>query len=76
MNEITAVMTVYRGRVAEGEIEDHGRRDVRAFLGVGDERTPLGTFPTRRDAMQAVSSAARTQQQLSESAPSEIGIPG
>jgi hypothetical protein len=53
-------MAVYDGTSALGEIEDHGSGDVRAWIGVGDERKAIGTFPTRRDAMRAVSEAVRT----------------
>ena len=50
-------MIVYNGTSAEGEIEDHGRGDIRAFLGIGDERVSLGTYPDRKAAMRAVSDA-------------------
>jgi hypothetical protein len=52
-------MVVYDGMRALGTIEDHGKNDVRAWLGTGDESKPLGSFPTRRDAMRAVSEAVR-----------------
>jgi hypothetical protein len=57
-------MTVYDGAKALGEIEDHGREGVRAFLGTGEEeRKPLGTtYPDRKVAMRAVSDAARATQ--------------
>jgi hypothetical protein len=67
-------MVVYRGHEAEGEIEDHGRRDIRAWVGVGDERKAIGTYPTRRDAMRAVSSTAAAQR-LAEPAPFKSGVP-
>jgi hypothetical protein len=52
-------MVVYDGTRALGEIEDHGRSDIQAWLGVGDERVSLGTVPDRKAAMRAVSEAAQ-----------------
>jgi hypothetical protein len=52
-------MTVYNGTSSLGEIEDYLRKGVHAFLGTGDERKPLGTYPDRKAAMRAVSEAAR-----------------
>jgi hypothetical protein len=49
-------MVVYDGTRAL----DHGRGDIRAWLGVGDERVSLGTYPDRKAAMRAVSEAAQT----------------
>ena len=54
----TAVMTVYDGTHPLGEIEDHGRNDVRAWRGVGDDRVSLGTYPDRKSAMRAIGAAA------------------
>jgi hypothetical protein len=42
-------MTVYDGTRPLGEIEDHKRNDVRAWL---------GTYPDRKSAIRAVSAAA------------------
>ena len=55
-----ALMTVYDDTRPLGEIEDHGRNDVRSWLGVGDDRLLLGTYPDRKSAMRAVSAAATT----------------
>jgi hypothetical protein len=52
-------MIVYAGTVALGEIEDHRRGDVRAWLGTGDERVSLGIYSDRKTAMRAVSEAAK-----------------
>jgi hypothetical protein len=52
-------MTVYNGSRAEGEIEGHGRGDIRAWIGVGEDRVPIGTFPDRKSAMRAVSKAVK-----------------
>jgi hypothetical protein len=70
-----AVMTVYWGHIAEGELEDHGPGDIRAWVGVGVEREPLGTYPARREAMRAVSSAAEARRRLTEPAPWASGLP-
>jgi hypothetical protein len=53
-------MTVYDGTSALGEIEDHGKNDIRAWLGTGEDRSPLGSYPDRKAAMKAVSGAAKT----------------
>jgi hypothetical protein len=58
-------LAVYDGCRFLGEVEDHGRGNVQAFLGAGDDRQPLGKFPTRRDAMRAVSSAAKAAEAAS-----------
>jgi hypothetical protein len=42
-----------------GEIEDHARESVRAYLGTSEDRQPLGTYPDRKSAIRAVSQAAR-----------------
>jgi hypothetical protein len=55
-------LTVYDGTRALGEIEDHFREGVRAFLGTGDERKPLGTYPDRKAAMRAVSAAVKVEE--------------
>jgi hypothetical protein len=65
-------MVVYNGVHPLGEIEDYGRNDVRAWLGIGDERKAIGTFPDRRMAMKAVSTAAK---RLTEPAPFRSGLP-
>jgi hypothetical protein len=52
-------MAVYDGTRALGEIEDYARGDVRAFVGIGDDRVIFGIFPDRRAAMRAVSEAAK-----------------
>jgi hypothetical protein len=54
-----ALLAVYDGTRALGEIEDHGRGDVRAWLGIGDGRVPLGTYPDRRAAIRGISEAAQ-----------------
>jgi hypothetical protein len=51
-------MTVYDGMRGLGEIEDHGRNDIRAWVGIGDERRAIGAYPDRKAAMRAVSQAA------------------
>lgn len=56
-------LTVYDGTCALGEIEDHGPHDIRAWLGIGDDRTALGAYPDRKAAMRAVSEAARAATQ-------------
>jgi hypothetical protein len=48
-------MTVYDGRVAIGEIEDHGPRNILAFDLTPTGRVALGQFPDRRAAIRAVS---------------------
>jgi hypothetical protein len=55
-------MGVYAGTRVLGEIEDHAREGVTAYLGVGHGRQALGVYPTRRDAMRAVSAAAKADQ--------------
>jgi hypothetical protein len=55
-------MAVYDGTHQLGEIEDHLREGVRAYLGVGRERKSLGTYPDRKSAMRAVSAAAKVDQ--------------
>jgi hypothetical protein len=67
-----AVMSVYDGTTSLGEIEDHGPGDVRAFVGIGDERKPIGAYPDRRTAMRAVSEARK---RLMEPAPFRSGLP-
>ncbi len=52
-------MVVYYGTHPEGEIEDHGPGDIRAWAGIADERVALGRFPDRRAAMRAVSEAVK-----------------
>jgi hypothetical protein len=52
-------MTVYKGSVPEGEIEDHGPGEIRAWLGIGDSHVSLGAHPDRKAAMRAVSEAAK-----------------
>jgi hypothetical protein len=52
-----APMTVYDGTRAIGEIQDCGRKRVRAWLGGGPARKLLGTYPDRTTAMRAVSAA-------------------
>jgi hypothetical protein len=47
-------MQVYNGRVLVGEIEDHGRRTVVAFRFEGARRVKVGVYPTRTEAMRAV----------------------
>jgi hypothetical protein len=48
-------MVIYDGRVAIGEIVDHGPGKVKAYALNESGRVPLGSFPTRRDAMRAIS---------------------
>jgi hypothetical protein len=48
-------LMVYDGQVAIGEVEDHGDRDIIAFQLTATGRVRIGTFPTRREAMRAVS---------------------
>lgn len=55
-----AILGVYWGTRLEGELEDHGPGEVRAFVGTGPDRKPLGSYPDRRSAMRAVSQAAAT----------------
>jgi hypothetical protein len=50
-----APMTVYDGRTAIGEIEDHGPRRIIAFDLTPTGRVSLGQFPDRRSAIRAVS---------------------
>jgi hypothetical protein len=52
-------LIVYSGTRPLGEIEDHAREGVCAFLGTGKKRQPLGVFPDRKTAMRAVSAAAK-----------------
>jgi hypothetical protein len=73
---LAAAMTVYDGTRGLGEIEDHGRNDVRAWLGIGDERVSLGTYVDRKAAMAAVSNAVEARKRLSEHAPFKSGLPG
>jgi hypothetical protein len=54
-----AIMTVYDGIRLLGEIEDHSREGIHAFLGTGADRVPLGTYPDRKTAMRTVSAAAK-----------------
>jgi hypothetical protein len=56
------LMTVYDGPRALGEIEDHLREGVHAYLGIGRGRKPLSTYADRRPAMRAVSQAAKADQ--------------
>jgi hypothetical protein len=56
------LMTDYDGPRALGEIEDRLREGVRAYLGIGRGRKPLGTYADRRSAMRAVSQAAKADQ--------------
>lgn len=64
-----APMIVYWGTCAEGELEDHGPGDVRAWIGTGPSRKALGAYPDRRSAMRAVSSAAEARRRLADPAP-------
>jgi hypothetical protein len=50
-----AVMTVYSGQTAIGEIEDHGSHKILAFDLTSSGRVALGTFDDRRSAIRAVS---------------------
>jgi hypothetical protein len=50
-----AVMSVYDGQAAIGEIEDHGPRKILAFDLTPSGRVALGTFDDRRSAIRAVS---------------------
>jgi hypothetical protein len=54
-----AAMTVYNGQVAEGQIEDHGKAGVLAFVYRGARRVQLGIYADRKSAMRAVSDAAK-----------------
>jgi hypothetical protein len=56
------LMTVYDGTRALGEIEDHLHEGVRANLGIGRGREPLGIYVDRRSPMRAVSQAAKADQ--------------
>jgi len=51
---VTELLAVYDGGERVGEIEDHGRRRVEVFVGVGKSRRSLGIFATRLDAMRAI----------------------
>jgi hypothetical protein len=51
-------MRVYHGQIAEGEIEDHGRAGVLAFVYCGDRRVQVGIFADRGSAMRALGRAA------------------
>jgi hypothetical protein len=55
---MASIMTVYDHLTPLGELEDHGKNDIRAWLGTGDDRMPLGSFRDRKAAMRAVSDAA------------------
>jgi hypothetical protein len=55
-----APMRVYDGRVALGEIEDHGKGCILAYRLTSAGRILLGRFPYRRAAMQAVSNCKPT----------------
>jgi hypothetical protein len=48
-------MIVYDGRTAVGEIIDGGPGKVKAFLLTESGRVSLGSFPSRREAMRAIS---------------------
>jgi hypothetical protein len=48
-------MIVYDGRTAIGEIVDHGPGKVKAYSLTESGRVSLGSFPTRREAMRAIS---------------------
>jgi hypothetical protein len=54
-----SVMTVYFGHISEGELEDHGPGDVRAWVGIGEDRVAIGVYPDRKTAMRAVSEASK-----------------
>jgi hypothetical protein len=56
---MTSYCTVYAGTRLIGEVEDHLREGVRAFLGSGKGRKDLGLFSTRKEAMRAISAAAK-----------------
>jgi hypothetical protein len=64
-----ALLGVYWGTHFEGELQDHGTGDVRAWIGTGPDRTAVGTFPDRRTAMRAVSSAAEARRRLADPTP-------
>jgi hypothetical protein len=59
-----SVMVFYDHLTPPGELEDHGKNDIRAWLGTGDDRIPLGTFPDRKAAMRAVSNAAKAAAEM------------
>lgn len=69
-----SVMVVYDGTRAIGEIEDHGRDDVRAWVGTGKSRRRLGAYPDRKSAMRAVSAAAEARRRPCDPAPPS-GLP-
>jgi hypothetical protein len=48
-------MIVYDGRTAIGEIVDAGHGKVKAYALTESGRVSLGSFPTRREAMRAIS---------------------
>jgi hypothetical protein len=52
-----ASMSVYSGMIAVGRIVEIARREVEAFRVDGDGERFLGKFPTRQEAMRAVSAA-------------------
>jgi hypothetical protein len=69
-------MVVYNGTIAEGELEDCGPGDVRAWLGTGPDRKALGAYPDRRSAMRAVAQAVEARRRLSNlSPPWASGLP-
>jgi hypothetical protein len=74
--ENPSIMIVYNGTCPEGEIEDWGRGDIRAFVGVGEDRVAIGTHPDRRTAMRAVSAAAEARERVARPAPYASGLPG
>ena len=47
-------MLVYDGRTAIGEICEVGPKNVKAYALTESGRIPLGSFPTRREAMRAI----------------------
>jgi hypothetical protein len=49
-----APMIVYDGRTAIGEIVDAGPGKIKAYALTESGRVPLGSFPTRRQAMRAI----------------------
>jgi hypothetical protein len=68
-------ITAYNGTRAFCEIKDEAWEGVRAFLGTGPDRKPLGTLPDRKTAMRAVSAANAAQRQQTEPAPWASGLP-
>jgi hypothetical protein len=55
-------MGVYHGTDLLGEIEDHGRGNVRAFRLTESGRVAIGTYPDRRSAMRALPPSSKSKE--------------